>query len=68
MTQRQVDLLEFLTAYIIEHNGRVPSFAEMMKALGLTSKSSIARLLDGLEQRGHIQRIRRANRAIKLLD
>lgn len=33
-----------------------PSFGEMCAAIGMASKSSIGRLLDGLEEPGHIGR------------
>jgi SOS-response transcriptional repressor LexA len=56
MTPRQSDLLTFLKSYIAEHDGVSPSFAEMSAHMGISSKSSIARLVDALVERGMIRR------------
>lgn len=47
---------------------RSPSFEEMRAALGLRNKSQVSRLLDQLEERGFIQRIKNKERAVVPLD
>jgi hypothetical protein len=63
LTRRQRDLLLFIGGYRARH-GIAPTFDEMRRALGFGSKSGIARLLDGLEQRGAIARLKTRARAI----
>lgn len=41
-----------------------PSFDEMTDAMGLHSKNSIFRLLEGLERKGYIHSIRRGGRRV----
>lgn len=64
LTQRQKDLLAFLTAEAGQ--GRCPSFAEMQDVLALGSKSGVHRLLTALEERGFIRRLHNRVRAIEL--
>ena len=66
LTQRQLQLLRFIHAYMREH-GVPPSFEEMRHALGLRSKSGIHRLISGLEERGYIRRLAYRARAIEIL-
>ncbi len=66
LTQRQLQLLRFIHAYMREH-GVPPSFEEMRHALGLRSKSGIHRLISGLEERGYIRRLAYRARAIEVL-
>ena len=66
MTPRQHDLLVYLTAFI-EAKGYGPSFDEMVKAMGMKSKSGIFEMLNRLEERGKIKRIPFARRAIEVL-
>lgn len=51
----QAKLFAFILSYQAEHNGMSPSFAEMSKAIGVSSKSGIHRLVNGLQGRGHIR-------------
>jgi len=67
LTPRQADLLRFVSSYIAASGGIAPTFIECRDALGLFSKSGIHRLMDGLEERGAIQRIRGRERAIEVL-
>lgn len=60
MTAQQHKLLTFINGYTTA-NGYSPSFAEMADGIGQKSKSSIDRLVRGLEERGLLRR--RANRA-----
>lgn len=67
LTPRQRDAFEFIARYIASHRGIAPSTDEIREALGLASKSSVSRLLAGLEARNHIRRLGRAQRSITLL-
>lgn len=51
---RQQELLRFIVGFKAAH-GRTPMHDEMQSALGLKSKSSITRLLEGLEDRGAVR-------------
>ena len=66
LTPRQNDCWQFLAKYSEEH-GYAPSFEEMANALNVVSKSNIHRLLDALEERGFIRRLRHRSRAIEVL-
>lgn len=65
-TRKARDLLEFIREYAGRNGGIAPSFDEMASALDLRSKSGIARLLDQLEERGHIHRLANRSRAIEI--
>lgn len=52
LTRRQSDLLEY-----IKSCSKTPSYEEMMKGMGLKSKSNIHALILSLEERGYIHRI-----------
>lgn len=67
MTEKQRECLAFIAKYVGEH-GKSPSMDDIMEALGLKSKSGIARLVDALEERGHIRRLRYRARSIQLID
>jgi DNA-binding MarR family transcriptional regulator len=66
LTARQSELLQFLTKSKAQ-NGSMPSYREMADAMGLDSKSSINRLIIGLEQRGAIRRLPNRARAIEIV-
>ena len=66
LTQKQSELLSFLTLHMDTHDVP-PSFDEMRDALGLASKSGIHRLVSGLEERGFIRRLANRARAIEIL-
>ena len=68
LTSKQQTLLTFITEYIGEHNGVGPSIQEMAVALGQNSKSNIHRMLDTLEIKGHIRRLKWTARAIELIN
>lgn len=63
-TRRQQDLLRFLAGYL-EAWGFAPSFSEMNGALGLRSKSCVARMVDALDERGLINRLPDHHRALE---
>lgn len=67
ITPREADLLAFLKSHSVG-TGLMPSFREMQDALGLKSKSGVHRLVEGLEQRGRIRRLKHHARAIEILD
>lgn len=66
LTIRQHELWVFIAAYV-ERTGICPSYEEMRRALGLGSKSDIARLVVALEQRGVIKRNAGRARSINLM-
>lgn len=65
-TQRQGELLAFISGYIAEH-GVAPSCDEMKDAMGLASKSGVNRMLNGLEERGLIRRVHFRARALEVV-
>ncbi|MGE7418607.1 LexA family protein [Methylobacterium tarhaniae] len=66
LTPKQRRLLTFIERYVAASDGVSPSFDEMREGLGLRSKSGIGRLLEGLEERGHIRRLSNLARGIEL--
>lgn len=66
LTQRQQECLDFLRSYHAA-KGIMPSMQEMIDNLQLNSKSGAARILNGLEERGHIRRTYKKARAIELI-
>lgn len=67
LTAQQLKLLQFIDSYQREH-GVVPSYENMREAMDLHSKSGIARLVDGLEERGAIMKPARGlHRSITVL-
>ncbi|MGM4891237.1 hypothetical protein [Tardiphaga sp. 839_C3_N1_4] len=56
--------------FMVQHNqaaGVYPSFQELADHLGLKSKSRVAEIMDGLEERGAVRRIRRRARAYEVI-
>jgi len=66
-TRRANDLLSFIEAYTLL-NGVAPSFDEMMKEMGLRSKSGVHRLIEQLVERGRIRRMPNRARAIEVVN
>lgn len=66
LTVKQRELLEFLRTHNKTH-GVTPSRDKIMVTLGLSSKSGVSRLIDGLEERGHICRPYFRSRNIEIL-
>jgi len=64
LTRKQRELLAYIERRSAQ--GECPSFDEMKDALGLRSKSNIHRLVQALEDRGHIHRLTRHARSISL--
>ena len=67
LTKQQNKLFIFLKERIKKTNVS-PSFEEMKVAMGLKSKSGIQRLIDGLEDRGFIEKKNNKKRAINILN
>jgi SOS-response transcriptional repressor LexA len=65
LTQRQAEALEFLRAFFAER-GYSPSYAEIGRACGC-NLSGVQRIVQALEDRGHVSRRRGAWRSISLL-
>ena len=65
-TPRQLDLLRFIKGHLAAR-GYAPSFVEMAKGIGCTSNSTVARLMDGLEERGLVRRMPAQARSIEVL-
>jgi SOS-response transcriptional repressor LexA len=66
LTPRQRDLLEYLRAFIGQ-NGFAPKLDEAAAGLGLKSKSTAKRLMDGLVERGFVRRVPNLACAIELI-
>lgn len=67
LTPQQAALLRFIRGYQLANGGISPSYGDCGRGMGISSKSSIHRLLTGLEERGAIRRLRDRQRAIKVL-
>lgn len=67
LTAREQDVLSFLEAFLREHGGMAPSFAQIAAGCGFASKSRIASYLDSLERAGRIRRLRDRVRAIEIV-
>lgn len=66
LTDKQRELLAYL--HMANSAQVTPTFEEMRRHLGLSSKSGVQRLLNGLQERGYIKRIPNRARAIELLE
>ncbi|WP_072379835.1 LexA family transcriptional regulator [Novosphingobium sp. NDB2Meth1] len=67
LTEQQAALLRFIAGYQAAHGGVSPTMQECARGIGCRSKSAIVALLDRMEERGAISRLRYRDRAIKLL-
>lgn len=67
LTRRQADLLEFIRQHTDRH-GISPSFDEMAAGVGSASKSTVFRLIQGLEERGFVRRFPNRARAIEIVE
>lgn len=63
MTPRQRTLVNFIETFIAER-GYSPSYQEMADAIGLASKSGIARMVVCLKQAGSLREERRGGRRV----
>jgi len=67
LTARQADCLKFIASHQSENAGLTPTYDEIKNGLGLASKSGVNRLIDGLVERGAIQRLPNRARAITII-
>lgn len=66
LTKRQLQCYQEIVKFYRQHN-IMPTVRELVELLGSRSNSTVLRLLNGLEQRGYIERTPYLNRAIRLL-
>src|SRR4030095_15283594 len=57
-TQREREILEYITRFI-ERHGYEPSYAQIARHFGVSSKATIAKHIEALERRGLISRHRK---------
>lgn len=67
LTKRMHTTLQFVECYR-RQNGDCPSYEELRIALGFKSKSAVARIMDALEERGHIRRLAGKARSVEIID
>lgn len=67
LTARQQQCLDFMKRYRSE-KGVMPSFQEMSDHLGYNSKSRIYRLIETMEERGAIRRLKGQARAVEIME
>mgnify|MGYP001028705552 CR=1 FL=1 len=66
-TARQLEALRWIRGYQLAHGGVSPRLADIAAALGLQAKSGAHRVLEALEDRGLIRRLKNRERAIEIL-
>ena len=66
LTQKQRRLFELIESGIND-DGVCPSYEELRVMLGLSSKSSVHSMMNALENRGYIRRLRYKARAVEIL-
>src|SRR5438552_15516501 len=54
-TQRQKEVLDYITRFLAKH-GHEPSYAQIARYFGVSSKATIAKHISALEKRGLIKR------------
>src|SRR5258708_34216024 len=54
-TQRQKEVLDYITRFLAKH-GHEPSYAQIARNFGVSSKATIAKHISALEKRGLIKR------------
>lgn len=68
LTPKQAKCLTFIRDFMHESGGIAPTFAEIRVAIQARSSGHVHRLVTGLEHRGHIYRLPRRSRAIRLAE
>jgi repressor LexA len=53
-TQRQKEILDYITSFLAKH-GHEPSYAQIARRFGVSSKATIAKHISALEKRGFDQ-------------
>ena len=67
LTPKQFRLLQYIKDYTAKF-GTPPNFREMCAEMSVKSKSGIARLLVGLQERGHIHRVKGRHYMLTVID
>lgn len=67
LSDRQVHILEFIRAYLEEHN-YPPTIREIGKAVGIPSTSVVKYNLERLQEKGYIERSGEVSRGLRLKD
>lgn len=67
LTRQQQACLAYITARIAQ-DSIAPTLGEIAAHLALNSKSGAHRLVEGLEERGYIRRLKNRNRSISLCE
>lgn len=68
LTRKQKETLDFIKAYMKEHDGLCPSYEEIKDGVSLKSKCGVNRLVNGLKERGHIDFIPHKARSIVIIE
>lgn len=68
VTRAQREILRFIAGYQAAHGGVSPSHGDICAGLGYASKGTVNRLLQGIEERGMMRRLRHRERAIEVLE
>lgn len=68
VTRRQALLLSYVVAHQAANGGASPSYQEIADALGLASKSSVARLVKSLIERGRLRKINGRDRCLEVIE
>jgi len=66
-TATQQHLLRFILGYQLAF-GRTPKMEQIAQALGYETRSNVHRLIEGLEERGHIRRPVRQGSAVREIE
>lgn len=67
LTHKQKECHDYIRGYIADHGGVAPSHDEIMAALKFSSKGNVSRLIDALEERGVLRRMRHRSRALEII-
>ena len=67
LTVKQRECYRYLWGYAHQHEGMSPTFREIQQAMALKSKAQVTRLLENLEARGRIYRMKHHHRAIQVI-
>ena len=68
LTPRLQELVSFIRSYLAANDGIAPSYAEMAAAIGLRSKSGVARMVNELEARGIVAKDNHIGRSVTIVD
>jgi SOS-response transcriptional repressor LexA len=60
-------VLDYIIKYCEKH-GYSPSYQEIADAIGITSKSGVKRIIDGLIERGRLETLPRRARSLVVVD